>query len=71
MWAKPVNVWLVHGVFAGGGAYMVFCSDIQYRAAVFVVLMLIRFGWTWLILRHAADAKFQAVVQRARQRSAR
>lgn len=71
MWARPTMVWMVHGLFAGGGAYMVICEDAKYRAAVFVVLMLIRFGWTWVILRCAADAKFRAVLQKARQRAAR
>jgi hypothetical protein len=68
MWAKPMVVWMVHGVFAGGGMYMVWNGDLHMRALTFLILMLLRIGWTCLILRCAADAKFSAVVRMAAQR---
>lgn len=68
MWARPAVVWMVHGVFAGGGLYVVMCDELHYRALVFCILMAIRIGWTRLILRHAADAKFAAVLELARSR---
>jgi hypothetical protein len=68
MWSKPIVVWMIHGVVAGGGFVFVMSDDVQLRIAGFVAIMLFRVISTRLISRASADAKLLAACRMAAAR---